>query len=155
MSKSARKRAPSGALPTSTLPPPRFATPVPDVTVPLLHPIEYGGRTYAAITKRRPSSAVLGRWFEQFAENVPVGGETHFNVPIFVDEAGELVPDAVIGFLDDDDREAVFANADPFFPKRLAVALDALTQDSPPTSGEPAEPTSSATSAAPGPSSTP
>jgi hypothetical protein len=118
--------------------------PVPDHTVPLIHPVEYAGRTFASITRRRPSSAVLGRWFEQFTEGAAVPGDTNLNVPIFVDEAGDLVPDAVLGFLDDDDRQVVFEDADRFFPKRLAVALEALTQDSAPSSGEPAEPTSSA-----------
>ncbi len=134
---------------------PRFARPVPDSPVALEHPVEYAGRTYGTIIRRRPSSAVLGRWFEQFdAEAAPPPGEPRLNVPIFVDEAGELIPDAVLGFLDDDDKQRVFKDTEPFFPKRLAAALEALTQDSPPSSGGPAEPTSSASSAAPGPSST-
>jgi len=141
---SARRRAPAGPSAAPDIPPPRFVVPVPDHTVPLIHPVEYAGRTYASITRRRPSSAVLGRWFEQFTEGAAVPGDPNLNVPIFVDEAGDLVPDAVLGFLDDDDRQIVFEDADRFFPKRLAVALEALTEESPPSSGEPAEPTSSA-----------
>jgi hypothetical protein len=128
---------------------------VPDSPVTLEHPVEYAGRIYGTIIRRRPSAGVLGRWFEQFAEGAQIPGEPHLNVPIFVDEAGALVPDEVLGFLDDDDKQRVFEGTEPFFPKRLAVALEVLTQDSPPSSGEPAEPTSSASSAAPAPSSTP
>lgn len=135
--------------------PPRFAAPVPDSPVELEHPVEYAGKTYSTIIRRRPSSGVLGRWFEQFdADAAPLPGEPHLNVPIFVHPDGELVPDAVLGFLDDDDKQRVFKDTEPFFPKRLAAALEALTQDSPPSSGGPAEPTSYASSAAPGPSST-
>ncbi|MDO9426035.1 MAG: hypothetical protein Q7T93_04320 [Methylobacterium sp.] len=139
-----RRGATAPAYSEPTISPPRFVAPVPDHTVPLIHPVEYAGRTYVSITRRRPSSGVLGRWFEQFTEGAAVPGDPNLNVPIFVDEAGDLVPDAVLGFLDDDDRQTVFEDADRFFPKRLAVALEALTEESPPSSGEPAEPTSSA-----------
>lgn len=142
---STRKRAPSAAkVAPAPIPQPCFIAPVPDQTVVLAHPVEYAGRTYGSITKRRPSSAVLGRWFEQFTDGVAISGDPHLNVPIFVDEVGDLVPDAVLGFLDDDDRQTVFEDTERLFPKRLAVALEVLTQDSPPSSGEPAEPTSSA-----------
>lgn len=134
---------------TPRIEPPRFVAPIPDSPVNLVQPIKYGGRVYARIIRRRPASGVLGRWFEQFADDgepmiCPVDGEPHLNMPIFVDEAGELVPDAVLSFLDDDDRQSVFADTDPFFPKRLAAALEVLTRDLPPSSGGPAEPTSSA-----------
>lgn len=142
---SKRQRTTKQAAPVSDpTPPPRFVAPVPDSPVELEHPVEYGGKTYSTIIRRRPSSGVLGRWFEQFDEIGQTDGEPHLNVPIFVDETGALIPDAVLGFLDDDDKQRVFKDTEPFFPKRLAAALEALTQDSPPSSGGPAEPTSSA-----------
>ncbi|WP_066927321.1 hypothetical protein [Methylobacterium sp. CCH5-D2] len=153
-----RKRSPVSAPAASppTLPPPRFVAPVPDSPVELQHPIEYAGRTYATIIRRRPSSGVLGRWFEQFdADAAPQPGEPHLNVPIFIDEAGELIPDAVLGFLDDDDKQRVYEGTDPFLPARLMVALEALTQELPPSTGGPAELTSSVSSAAAAPNSTP
>ena len=148
MSRTPRRKAkPEAAAPPIEAP--RFVAPVPDSPVDLAHPIEYVGRTFARIIRHRPDSGVLGRWFEQFAEGgepmtCPADGQPHLNMPIFVDEAGDLVPDAVLSFLDDDDRQTVFADTDPFFPKRLAAALEALTQASPPSSGGPDEPTSSA-----------
>lgn len=152
-----RKRSPASAPVAAppVSPPPRFVAPVPDSPVELEHPVEHAGKVYRTIIRRRPSSGVLGRWFEQFdADAAPLPGEPHLNVPIFVHPDGALVPDAVLGFLDDDDKQRVFKDTEPFFPKRLAAALEALTQDSPPSSGGPAEPTSSASSVAPGPSST-
>ncbi len=153
-----RKRSPASAPVAAppTLPPPRFVAPVSDSPVELQHPVEYGGKTYGTIIRRRPSSAVLGRWFEQFdADAAPQPGEQQLNVPIFVHPDGELVPDAVLGFLDDDDKQRVYEGTDPFLPARLMVALEALTQDSPPSGGGPAELTSSVSSAAAAPNSTP
>lgn len=141
---SPKRRAASKAAPPLAIEPPRFVAPVPDRVEPLAFPVTYAGQVYSSITLRRPSSGVLGRWFEQFADGADAGAELHANVPIFVDDAGELVPDAVLSALDDDDRQKVFADADPFFPRRLALALELLTQGSPPSPGEPAAQTSSA-----------
>ena len=141
-----RKRSPSAAKPIpapAPIPQPRFVAPVPDSPVRLEHPLEYAGKTYSTIILRRPSSGVLGRWFERLADATSDVSEVSTMPPIFVHPDGELVPDVVLASLDDDDRTAVFVGADPFLPRRLASTIELLANVQAPSDGVSPAPTSS------------
>lgn len=98
--------------------------------VPLEWPVDYGGRTYDAVFVHRMTADEVNGYIERV--NAAAGREAAMAVrfPMYRDAAGEMIPDPVIGALDDDDSERVHEVAQGFLPRRFRAA-----PDSAPTSG--------------------
>lgn len=111
--------------------------------VALDYPIEFGGRTYQAITLRRTPAAEVGLFFERLVERGVTDTRAILHFPIFVDDDGAPIPDEVLAFLDGDDEEAVMERAGDFLCARFRRFREALQPVSPPAAGEPTGPTSS------------
>lgn len=103
--------------------------------VPLVWPLDYAGVTYTAITLRRPGSKEIGLYYEQLAEQSKVDEDAPLYFPIFVDDEGAPVPNAVIAKLDDDDRTDVMARVRDFLPRRLLALTDVSPSGSGPDTG--------------------
>lgn len=111
--------------------------------VELQWPIEFRGRTYAAITLRRPNAIEVGRFFERLLELAASDPRQVLHFPIFVDDDGEPIPAKVIDFLDGDDEEAVMQHTEDFLPARFRRFREARRPASAPLAGANTGPTSS------------
>jgi hypothetical protein len=101
-------------------------------TIELDWPVEYEGRVYTTITVARLTAAEVARFQDQIVQLLESGAESKVRLPLFRDENGASIPDAVMDALDDDDRLALDEAATSFLPRRfrgLAV------QDSGPGTG--------------------
>jgi len=88
-------------------------------TITLEWPIAYNGRVYATITVARLTAAEVARFQEEIVQLLDSGADAKVRLPLFRDERGELVPDAVLDALDDDDRLALDEAAAGFLPRRF------------------------------------
>jgi hypothetical protein len=94
-------------------------------------PLAYAGKDYRAITIVRMTAADIEAYTEKLAELAKTDPNARFRLPVYRDEAGAPVPDAVLDALDDDDRLAVDTAALDFFPRRfLSLEADATPQPS-------------------------
>lgn len=149
--------SPLPAAPDSS-PPPAPAKPRPPVpvvvggptrplTVPLTYPLGYAGRTYTAITLRRPTSVEVGRFFERLVDGESEGrdddGLLYFPVFYLPGDPEIEVPAVVISALDDDDRTVVMERLTDFLPRRLLALVAARQPGSGEDTGDDTAPTSS------------
>ena len=88
-------------------------------TITLEWPIAYDGRFYATITVARLTAAEVARFQEEIVQLLEGGADAKVRLPLFRDENGELIPDAVMDALDDDDRLALDEAAVSFLPRRF------------------------------------
>ncbi len=75
-------------------------------------PKAFRGKSYAAITIKRLTVADVAAFIEKLD-----GGKLRF--PIFFDDEGAPVPDALLDALDDDDGEVLDREALDFLPRRF------------------------------------
>lgn len=75
--------------------------------VPLAFPVTFAGRDWTAISIRRLSVAQVAAVFSNFTANRETDPDFPFELPVFVDEAGEAVPDGLLDQLDPDDADAL------------------------------------------------
>ena len=113
--------------------------------VPLEWPIDYQGKHYAKLTVRRVSTAQIADYAAQLIAKDPEA--ILGNV---IDEDGEVVPLAVMQFLDDDDDKVVGEVISRFLP-RVMRETDESTSDTSTTSS----PSQHPNSAPPSPGSSP
>ena len=88
-------------------------------TITLEWPIEYYGRVYATITVARLTAGEVARFQEEIVQLLDSGADAKVRLPLFRDARGELIPDAVMDALDDDDRLALDEAAENFLPRRF------------------------------------
>jgi len=105
--------------------------PLRSLTIRLAYPLGYDGREYRAITLRRPTSAEVGRFFEDLVVGADADEAGLLFFPVFYAEDGAPVPNTVLANLDDDDRADVMGRVADFLPRRL----QALRASDPPASG--------------------
>lgn len=108
-------------------------------------PVRYGQRVYEAITVRRPTTVEIAAFFDRLVETAKTDPDAVLQFPVFYDDEGAPIPDAVLAALDDDDRETVMGDLLDFLPARLRR----MTEPAPssPDAGEATGPTSSMSSA--------
>jgi hypothetical protein len=82
-------------------------------SIPLAWPLVYGGVLYDHIILQRLTAKEVADWVEDIKEK----DEVRF--PIYRDDAGTSIPDAVLDALDDDDRLALDEAAKDFLPRRF------------------------------------
>jgi hypothetical protein len=105
---------------------------------PLKYPVVVGGRLYAEIRLARLTVAEVA----QFLETVSNGdNRSAIAWPVYRDENGEPIPQAVLNSLDDDDAYAAEQGLRDFLPLRLRALLDGATGR---PDGEPTAPSSPA-----------
>lgn len=91
---------------------------------PLKYPVTVGGRVYSEICLARLTVAEVA----QFLEAVSNGDKrSAIAWPVYRDESGEPLPQAVLNALDDDDGFAVEQGLRDFLPLRLRALLDGAT----------------------------
>jgi hypothetical protein len=88
-------------------------------TITLEWPIAYDGRVYATITVARLTAAEVAHFQEEIVQLLDSGADAKVRLPLFRDARGELIPDAVMDALDDDDRLALDEAAASFLPRRF------------------------------------
>jgi hypothetical protein len=82
-------------------------------TIDLDYPVAYEGRTYTRIHLRRMTAREVADWMESIL------GKEDILFPLFRDDDGARIPDAVLDGLDADDRDAINAAAIDFLPRRF------------------------------------
>ena len=108
----------------------RFLTAKPRQTIiPLDWPIALGDVEYRSVTVRRMSTADVGAFMDRMRD-APDGTVVRF--PIFDDERGAPVPDAVWDALDSDDSDKLNKAAADFLPARFR-ATPTSESSTPPT----------------------
>lgn len=106
-------------------------------TMNLDWPVSYAGKTYATISIKRLTAADVAAFIEKLG-----GGK--FRFPIFVDDEGALVPDAVMDGLDDDDAMVLDKASLDFLPRRFREAPDKSKTESLLPTGDSTAPSSGA-----------
>lgn len=119
--------APAAAGPASSAPAPapvvRFLTDKPRrADLVLAWPVELDGVPYRTVTVRRMSVAEVGAFMDAL-KDAPEGASVRF--PIFDDERGAPLPDALWDVLDPDDHDALQRAAADFLPARFRAATTA------------------------------
>jgi hypothetical protein len=103
--------------------PPRFLDTRPRVaTVQLLWPVAFEGREYRAISIVRLTAAEVAKFQDDLEALLKNDANARLRFPLFRDEAGALVPEAVLDALDDDDRFELDKAAFDFLPRRFRAA---------------------------------
>ncbi|ACB96731.1 phage tail assembly protein [Beijerinckia indica] len=103
-------------------------------TIRLEYPLEYNGREYREISIAR----LTVKDVEEFIESLKT---RDVRLPIYRDEAGDLIPEEVLDALDDDDLVTLEAAARDFLPRRFQGLSES---GSDPGNGATIEPTSNA-----------
>jgi hypothetical protein len=103
-------------------------------TIELDWPVEYAGHVYTAITVARLTASEVARFQDEIVQLLESGADTKVRLPLFRDEEGAPIPDAVMDALDDDDRLALDKAAANFLPRRFRGLAE---QDSGPDIGAP------------------
>ena len=88
-------------------------------TIELDWPVEYAGRVFAAITVARLTAGEVARFQDEIVGLLESGADSKVRLPLFRDEDGAPIPDAVMDALDDDDRLALDEAALSFLPRRF------------------------------------
>lgn len=107
-------------------------------TVALDWPVEFGGKEYREVHVSRLTVKEVADFIDGLDDDA---GVTMARLPMFRDAAGDLIPDAVLSALDDDDKFALDEAARDFLPRRFRAAPE---ETSPPAAGAPIGPSSSA-----------
>jgi hypothetical protein len=104
----------------------------------LKYPVTVGGRVYSEIYLARLTVGEVA----QFLDAVSNGDKrSAIAWPVYRDESGEALPQAVLNALDDDDGFTVEQGLRDFLPLRLRALLDGATGQ---PAGEPTAPSSPA-----------
>ena len=111
---------------------PRFVSERPRAKrVPLEWPVEFGGRTYAALSIARLTAGEVAA-FQKSIAALPADAPVVF--PVYRDADGGPLPDGLLDALDADDRDALDKAALDFLPRRFRGAEASASA---PASGEP------------------
>jgi hypothetical protein len=105
-------------------------------TVDLEWPVLFEGREYRSITLIRLTAGDVSRFQDEIERLLRSNSDTKVRLPLFRDEDGALIPDAVMDALDDDDRLALDEAAANFLPRRFRGLA---AQDSGPGIGDTTE----------------
>jgi hypothetical protein len=109
-----------GAVPITAAPEVQFVGGPPRVKeIKLEWPLEHSGRTYASVWLKRMTAREVAAFVEQVAATAKSNPDKTIRFPVFVDETGAPIPDAVLDALDDDDATTVYEAAGPFLPRRF------------------------------------
>lgn len=92
--------------------------------VPLAFPVTFAGRDWTSISIRRLSVAQVAAVFANFTANREIDPDFPLVLPVFVDEAGEPVPDGLLEQFDPDDADAVNEAVEVFMPRRFKGPTD-------------------------------
>lgn len=84
-------------------------------TIDLDYPVAYEGRIYTCIHLQRLTAQEVADWVESIVGKE--GGRIRF--PLFRDDAGAPIPDAVLDGLDADDRDVIDKATIDFLPRRF------------------------------------
>ena len=101
-------------------------------TINLEWPVSFDGRDYRNITLIRLTAGDVSRFQEEIERLLSSNSDSKVRLPLFRDENGEPIPDAVMDALDDDDRLALDEAAAGFLPRRFRGLA---AQDSGPGTG--------------------
>ncbi|WP_155931295.1 MULTISPECIES: hypothetical protein [Methylosinus] len=82
-------------------------------TIDLAYPVTYEGRTYTRIHLQRMTVLEVGDFMESIV------GKDEIRFPLFRDDDGMHIPDAVLDGLDADDRDVIDKAAIDFLPSRF------------------------------------
>jgi hypothetical protein len=110
-------------------------------TITLQWPVAYDGKEYRAISIVRMTAGDVAKYQEDLAALLNANPDATTRFPLFRDEAGECVPDAVLDALDDDDKFEIDKAVLDFFPRRFRGDEKAASESA---SGEAIEPSSQA-----------
>lgn len=99
--------------------------------IDLTWPIRLDGREYREIHLARMTAGEVIA-FQKSLKDLAADDPVHW--PIFRDAAGEMIPAAVLGMLDDDDKFALDKAAVDFLPLRFLAVADS---DTAPPAGDP------------------
>ncbi len=92
--------------------------------VPLAYPVTFAGRDWTEIHLRRLSVAQIAAVFANHTANLALNPDARLDLPIFIDEEGNDLPDGLLDELDPDDTEAVNEAASNFMPRRFKAPTD-------------------------------
>jgi hypothetical protein len=93
-------------------------------TIDLDYPVTYEGRTYTRIHLQRLTAQEVADWFESVAGKE--GGKIRF--PLFRDDDGAHIPDAVLDGLDTDDRDVIDKATIDFLPRRFRGVMASASE---------------------------
>ncbi|WP_222573562.1 hypothetical protein [Methylosinus sp. Sm6] len=82
-------------------------------TIELDYPVAYEGRTYTRIHLQRMTVREVADFIESIV------GKDEIRFPLFRDDDGAHIPDAVLDGLDSDDRDVIDKAAVDFLPRRF------------------------------------
>jgi hypothetical protein len=112
-----------------------FVTPsVRETLVQLTYPIESGGRIIDRVMIRRLTVAQVANFMMELKALQKVDAEATARWPMYCDINGDVMPDAVIDALDDDDGSAIEEIISDFLPRRFRASPAA--RDTAPVNGE-------------------
>lgn len=112
-----------------------FATPsARETLVELTYPVESGGRLIDRVMIRRLTVAQVVNFMVELKALQKVDPEATARWPMYYDINGDVMPDAVIDALDDDDGSKIEEIIADFLPRRFRASPTA--QDTAPASGE-------------------
>jgi hypothetical protein len=86
-------------------------------TIPLEWPVEYAGKLYGVITLMRLTAGDVIKFSRELEAALKNGPDAPVRFPIFKDDNGAQIPDAVLDALDDDDRVTLDEAAVDFLPR--------------------------------------
>ena len=107
--------------------------------VPLAYPVTHGGRDWSAIHIRRFSVEQIAAIMDNYRTNLKLDPEAEIALPLYVDEAGNDLPDGLLNKLDADDSEELSRQGADFLPRRFrvdSVTTSSVPETSSPSSGE-------------------
>ena len=88
-------------------------------TIDLQWPVSYLGREYRSVTLKRLTARDVARFQDELDALLKNNPDASLRFPMFSDEAGQPIPDAVLDALDDDDRFELDRAAADFLPRRF------------------------------------
>ncbi len=98
--------------------------------VPLKFPVSFAGREWKSISLRRLSVAQIAAVLANHSENLAINPDTRLELPMFVDEAGVVIPDGLLDQLDADDSDDLSGAVSDFLPRRFKAPTDPSAQAS-------------------------
>ena len=90
---------------------------------PLAWPVTYQGKCYEQIGLRRMTAKEVSDFVARIEAEGRINPDAILRFPLFVDETGVAIPDAVLDGLDADDADMLNTAAIDFLPRRFRASI--------------------------------